>query len=428
MVAPAKPDRVGGLDVFRPQVNLLAIACFIAGLGQTIRFNLVGEATLAEFLLPVVGVGALLHREGRRFLSLKVFRWLLFAMLITLGGYVLSDVVRDTPEAQYLRGWGRMALVITAYVSLCAVIARQRQNLWWFVAGMALGRLVYLRIVLNSPISLWKFSYEGFGYGEPLTLAVAVGACFLGARVASALFVVLAIFSIHYDFRSQGAVCMVLAGILQVRAARPERPLKPGGSQIKLAVLAMVVVAAIYGGLKLSEDGYAAERRGASDIGRAVGKVFAMKAISESPIIGYGSWSKSHEFHRMHAEALKEVAGKEASRFKVGDSSSSTHSMILQAWVEGGLFAIAFFICLGVLLMRTVPWLMLHRPLDGLTPVVLYFCIYGLWHIAMSAFASPLRIHLAMAAAGVVFMALEKPQHRRAPASARVMTTPATGL
>lgn len=428
MAASEKSPRSGGGDLFRPRVSGLAIACFIVGVCQTIRINVVGEATLAELLLPIIGTVALFHREGRRFLSLKAFHWLLIAMLITLGGYVLSDVVRDTPEAQYLRGWGRMALVITAYVSLCAVISRHRQNLWWFVAGMALGRLVYLRIVLNSPISLWKFSYEGFGYGEPLTLAVAAGAWFLGARVASVLFVVLAIFSIHYDFRSQGAVCMVLAGILLARAARPERPLKPGGAQMKLAVLAIAVAAAIYGGLKLSEDDYAAERRGASDIARTVGKVFALKAISESPIVGYGSWSKSHEFHRMHAEALKEVAGREASRFKIGDSSSSTHAMILQAWVEGGLFAIVFFVCLGVLLIRTVSWLMLQRPLDGLTPVILYFGIYGLWHIAMSAFASPLRIHLALAAAGVVFMALEKPQHRRALAGARFAATPATRL
>jgi O-antigen ligase len=167
------------------------------------------------------------------------------------------------------------------------------------------------------------------------------------------------------------------------------------------------VVAIIYMGIKLTENEYSTDRRGVSDIGRSVGKAFAMKAISNSPWIGYGSWSRNREFHQMHEQALNEVAGKEANRFNTDNASSATHAMLLQAWVEGGILAITFFVVLGIYLLRDLHWLMLRRPMDALSPILAYFALYGLWHIIMSAFAAPLRLHLALAAVCIVLVALE---------------------
>jgi hypothetical protein len=44
--------------------------------------------------------------------------------------------------------------------------------------------------------------------------------------------------------------------------------------------------------------------------------------------------------------------------------------------------------------------------------------LYGLWHIAMSAFAAPLRIHLAFAATAIVCVAMERMPLRGQAASA----------
>lgn len=398
---------VAQLSTMRIRASAFSIACLLTGACYSIRINIIGEATLAELLLPLLGLYAIAHPRGRKVFQTKVFWILLLSMLVTLGGYVLSDLIRETPQAQYLRGWGRMALVITGFVSLSLMVALQRQSLWWFVAGMGIGRILYLRLVLGTPISLWKFSYEGFGYGEPFTLAAAALAYYLPPRIASVVLAAVGAISVHYDFRIQSLVCLIIAGLIWARSRRPNQPVKGYAGQLRLALMLLAAVAAIYAGVKLSESDYAADRRGVSDIGRSVGKVFAMKAITESPIIGYGSWSRSAQFQRMHDQAMKEVAGREASRFRAADSSSATHAMLLQAWVEGGILAIAFFVVLALCLARTLYTLMLIRPMDALSPILVYFALYGLWHITMSAFAAPLRIHLALAAVCCVCVALE---------------------
>jgi O-antigen ligase len=214
--------------------------------------------------------------------------------------------------------------------------------------------------------------------------------------------------SIYYDFRIQSAVCLIVAGLLWARAQRPSQPLRSWGGRLRFALVLTVAAGAMYAALHATEDEYSATRRGTSDIGRAFGKEFAMKAISNSPWLGYGSWSTNSEFQRLQREALTEVAGREASKFSVGDSSSATHSMILQAWVEGGILGTAFFFVLAFLLIRNLNGLALTRPIDALSPVLIYFALYGLWHIVMSAFAAPLRVQLALAAVSIVCLALEQ--------------------
>ncbi len=402
------PPALATSAVMRLRATVLTIACFLAGAAHSIRINLIGEAALAEVLLLLLGLYAVCRPEARRVFGARAFWILLLSMLVTLGGYVISDWVQETPQAQYLRGWGRMALVISGFVSLSLLVALQRQSLWWFVAGMGIGRVLYLRFVQDTPISMWKFSYDGFGYGEPVTLAAAALAYFLPPRWGSLALAAAGAISVYYDFRIQSLVSLIVAGLLWARARRPHRPLKGNGGQLRMALLLFAAVGVIYGGIKLTENEYSAARREVSDIGRSVGKVFAVKAISNSPWIGYGSWSRNREFRRMHQDALNEVAGKEASRFSAGDGSSTTHSMVLQAWVEGGILAIAFFVLLGVSLVINVHWLLLGRPMDALSPILTYFALYGLWHIVMSAFAAPLRLHLALAAVCVVCKALER--------------------
>jgi hypothetical protein len=406
-------DVIADRSVLRLRVTVLALMAFAVGATQAIKVNVIGEAALAELLLPVAAVVASISSEGRRLLRTGVFWLLLVAMAVTLTGYVISDLVHESAEAQYLRGWGRIALVMADFVGLCLLVSAQRQTLWWFVAGMGIGRLVYLRLALAAPISMWKFSYDGYGYGEPLTLAVASLGFFLPPRIAPLLLAGVGLISIYYDFRVQSAVCLLVAGLLWARSRWPSQSVKGGGVRLKIVLLSLAAVGVIYAGLELTHDDYAAQRRGVSDIGRAFGKAFAIKAISNSPWIGYGSWSRSAEFERLQRDALKEVAGSDAGKFEVGDSSSATHSMLLQAWVEGGILGTALFFALAFLLIRNFGALVLTRPLDALFPLLVYFALYGLWHIVMSAFAAPLRLHLALAAAVVVCLALERGLARR---------------
>ncbi len=415
-------DSSNETQALRIRIATLAVLSFAVGAAQTIKVNVIGEAALSELLLPVIALSALVQPGARRVLRTRVFWVLLLSMTVTLIGYMVSDLVQESSEPQYLRGWGRISLVMADFASLSLLVGAQRQCLWWFAAGMGIGRMIYLRLALSTPISLWKFSHDGFGYAEPITLAVATLGFFLPPRLASLVLAGVGFVSVYYDFRIQSAVCLIIAGLIWARAVRPAQPLKSRAAKLRFALLLAVVAGAMYAGLQATEDEYSAWRRGSSDIGRAFGKVFAMKAIANSPWLGYGSWSRNTEFLRLQREAVTEVAGPEASKFLIGDSSSATHSMILQAWVEGGILGTAFFFVLGFLLIRNLPALALTRPFDALSPLLVYFAVYGLWHIVMSAFAAPLRLQLALAAVSIVCVALER-KSMRGPPTVRGMRT-----
>jgi hypothetical protein len=424
MTAQERAPRLRSGSAYEPRpvrlgLSGLAIASFVVGLTYTVKVSLVGEASLAEFLLPLLGVAALTQQGAQRVLTHRTFLALLAALLVTLAGYVISDMVAESSAEQYLRGWGRVLIVLTDFVALALLVGAQRQALWWFLAGMGLGRVLFLRLVMHEPISMWKFASDySFGYAEPLTLLAIAACCKLNPRIGGVVLVMVALCSIGFDFRSHAAVCMVVAGVLWMRAgAKPQH-----ANRLRVTSLAIAGGLAgllLWGGLQLTADDYTSQRRGASDIGRALGKVFALKAIEESPLLGYGSWSRNREFLALQQAALAEVAGEDAEAFAVGDSSSAVHSMVLQAWVEGGFLGAVFFLVLGGMMLGRLQWLLLVRLPDPLYPFLLYFIFIGMWHIVMSPFAAPLRIHLACAATAVVCMALERGAWRARPASTR---------
>lgn len=402
----------------------LAIASLVVGMTYTVKVNLVGEAALAELLLPLLGLAALTQRGAQSVLTNRSFLALCGALLVTLCGYVASDLLADSSPEQYLRGWGRVALVMTDFVALSLLAGAQRQTLWWFAAGMGLGRVLFLRLAMNEPLARWKFASDySFGYAEPVTLVVIALCCKLSPRLASPLLVGVGLYSIRHDFRIQAAVCIALAAVLWMRA-RPGDGRAHRAGALRMAIAGSIAALVLWGGLQLTADDYAEQRRGVSDVGRSLGKVFALKAIAESPLLGYGSWSRNREFLRQQQEALNEVAGEDAGAFNAGNSSSSVHSMVLQAWVEGGLLGAAFFVALCVMTLRRLPWLIFARPPDPLYPFLLYFAFYGLWHGVMSAFAAPLRLHLAFAAVAVVCIAIERGKRGGSAGTVRQSTAP----
>lgn len=427
--APSLPGLAGpgsNLAPVRLVPSGLAIASFAVGLTYTIKVSLVGEAALAELLLPLLGLAALTQRGAQGVLTNRTFLALCGALLLTLAGYIVSDLVADSSAEQFLRGWGRVALVMSNFIALALLIGAQRQALWWFLAGWGLGRVLFLRLVMNEPLPRWKFAADyTFGYAEPMTLLVLALCCKLSPRIASPLLVGVGLYSIRHDFRIQAAVCIAVAAVLWMRRHRGARPGAPAGT-IRLAIAGSIAALMLWGGLQLTADDYSEQRRKTSDIGRSFGKLFALKAISESPLVGYGSWSRNRDFLRQQQEALNQVAGEDASAFNAGDSSSSVHSMVLQAWVEGGLLGAAFFVVLLATTLRRLPWLVLARPPDPLYPFLLYFSFYGLWHGVMSPFAAPLRLHVALAAATLVCLALERGKRRAPVGAARQPAVPSS--
>lgn len=392
-----QPVRPGSL-----QATFVAILVLVCGALAPLKLNLVGEIYVAELLLPLLALALRFSPGGNRALREPLFAALLLASFVTLSGYVLSDLIRGTRPDQYLRGWGRVGLVVSDFIALAIIFAQDRRHLWWYALGAGLGSILFLRLVSHAPLALWKF-----GYADPVLTASAALGVFLPLRAASAWIALLGVFSMWTDFRSFAGMCLVIAGYLWMRAARPLRPMAGSGSAFKLVLAAGAVLALVLVTLSLT-GGSGTGRRTESDAGRRAAFETGVEAVKRSPLIGYGSWAESRELAAVYLNRVNELRGAKAGTAVHNSTVFNPHSQILHAWFEGGLLGTALLVTMLWQVFRNGGWLVMRRPVDALTPLLLYFVISMLWNLFMSPFTAPHRLGIAIGAAILVMTSIER--------------------
>src|SRR5262245_41213390 len=286
----------------RIRITGLAVLAFVVGATSRYKLYLLGELYLAELLLPLAGLAAC-FAGGAAILRVPLFRTLLGAMAVSLAGYVLSDLMRGSEPAQYLRGWARTLVLATNFVSLCLLIGADRRTLWWFVLGTGIGGVVYLRLAFGLPLPVWKH-----GYAEYMTPAVVAASHLLPSYLVVPAHLWLAWLSLRWDYRSHALIMILLAALLWLRGRR-RRPAIALNAVLALAVVGVVTVAMV----DSSASDYERGRRGASDVGRSLGLQFGAEAVLNSPLIGYGSWAASEELTELASGILERELGVKSS-------------------------------------------------------------------------------------------------------------------
>ena len=390
----------------RWKVTPLGLLCFVCGAFYLVKVNLVGEIFVAELLLIVAGLTAALSGGARSLFKNSVFLALLAASILSLVGYMVSDFVRGTDQAQYMRGWARTVFIILNFLALSLLIAADRRNLWWFAAGIAVGGIVYLKFGLQLPVG--AMHYWKFMYAIPVTMLVACLAAFLPLKIVSIAFVALGAFSMFSDYRIHGIVCVLIAGLMWAAGSARLKRLQVT-DLAKISVLATVALGGALFVLNLSENEWTEQRRGASDFTRVVGVRYGLHAISASPIIGYGSWANNAELVRISDEEIRAHEQRTGTRWAEGYGKGFvSHSQILQGWLEGGVLGASLYLLLAFLILRETALAVLRRRGDLLTPLVLFLLVFQFWHLMASPLGSSVRIHFALAMALVAMLYAER--------------------
>jgi len=200
------------------------------------------------------------------------------------------------------------------------------------------------------------------------------------------------------------------AGLLW-RTGFQERARRHAGRVAGLAATGAVAGLVIFLSLQLTETQYEA-RRMESNIGRHVRMEVALQAIADSPLVGYGSWAASERHVRMIREEEERASALLKRRINLGDSLMP-HSQLLQAWVEGGLLAAAFFLFYALQLALGAWWLLRYHRAGALTPLCLYAVYAGLWNVAASPFLGIMRVYVALAIAVLAVLARERSRAHR---------------
>lgn len=364
-----------------------------------------GTIYLAELcligLLPV-----LLVLRGRRLQS-RVLGFILALGLVYFGAQVLTDVVRETPFADYARGWSRILFLLFSFVSTYLLIGNDRARLLCYAGGLVVGATLYL--ILNNPISAigWKFGFAG-----PTTTLLLIGFSLIPvlrsprSLVGPMIMIALGAFSGFMNYRSWGGVLMVSAAFLAIPAClrlfglRP-KPLSYG----RLMITGVLLLATGFGALKLyglaAESGMLGERSqqkyetqsALGDLGILLGgrseSLVTVQAIQDSPIIGHGSWAKDRYYAELRQVMLYRLGF--VNRFIEPENDLiPTHSHLLGSWVEAGIGGALFW--MGMLALIVGALRRLYASDDPLRPYLVFLMFLFIWDILFSPFGAQRRL------------------------------------
>jgi O-antigen ligase len=402
----------------RPGVRFPAgIALVVAACGALsgVRVEMLGELYLGELLLMPAALVSLLAWRGRRALEDPLFFGVLAAGLITLAGYVLSDIVAGTPEKDYLRGWARVAFTLSDFACLTLLLVNDARLAAAFALGLGLARIGASASAGYSLLAHWKMAYA------PGVSLVLLPAAALLPRLASGVaLLAFGVASVLLDFRTLGGVMAIIGAIVLARAGRPTERLVLARRFVAAVAAAALGAGTLALALEATREQYG-ERRDSSNAGRMLDLTVGLPAVLDSPAVGRGSWYLSKELGaEARAVLLREVEGENARRHAAGVAVYFPHSQLLQSWYEGGILGSAFFFVYLVVAARAAVYVARDRPLDAATPLLLYFLLMGLWSLFMSPWGGSERLTIAAALASVFLVRAEQRARLRRAAATRL--------
>jgi len=378
------------------------IAACLIGLATPLQLEWGGILYASEALLALVAFWSVITRLADVRFWRRPFTTLLAFLGVTLLAYVVADLLLGTESQNLMRGWARPLFLGSNFVGLYFLSRRNPFNLLVYATAAALGTLAFL-VFTGRLLEDWKF-----GASAPVTLLIACLVPLLfrrGVLVGSLTLVAVGLVHLALDSREIGGNCLLVGVLLFAR----------GSTVLRMKSLSWVVLGAMAAGgmgvllyaYVLTDQEYA-QRRHFSNAWRTASLITAADAIAGSPWLGNGSQANNFALQSRYDAIFAERTGVRYRGQQTDTSTFSPHSQILQAWFEAGIFGTAFFLFLGWKLARALRYCIFRRGLDGFSVLFVFCLLRASWHLFFSPFAGLARLDVALAAAIVCLIDLER--------------------
>lgn len=383
---------------------------FFLGCTALINISSSGQLFLGELLMGFLALIALFEEfvllPKNRVLSNPFFLTFIFALGISLFGYIVSDIWMETVPADYIRGWARLVFLVIDIYYISFLAFRNSDHLWWYCVGLGFGMILYLYLSgLDLSTANWKT-----GYGLPISILVMAIAPKISSRYSALVLAFLGLFHVLFDFRSLGFFCLLVAGLIWLT---PRLSSKQDAFRAlpKLIISFGLIFTLLSVAYSFSQDSYA-NRRDESNSIRSAAYIVSLQAIAESPLIGHGSWAKDSQLASRYVDIITAEAGTRRSQYKdqLREELIPAHSQILQSWVEGGILGTIFFAYFGFKHIRGIRFCVIERPFDRFTALFLFLLISSFWAVFASPFGGNQRIYVAISVA--ILCVLERERKR----------------
>jgi len=390
------------------RVSLPAIVLFAAGLASAIRVNFVGTLYGADVVLTIALVVVLLRRRGPALPGLRPFLILGF---LWLAGAIATDVIRQTPPQDYLRGWAKIGFLLVSLSAVWLVSAGHTARLMAYFAGLSIATIIstiFFPTEYQAAVS-WKF-----GYATPLALIACIAASRFrpvtpqGIAGRFGIPLGLGVVNLALNFRSMFAILLAAAGTTAVAdffgaLSQRRRIATPAFALIFFASATLIAVTISSGYSQLAQSGalgrdaqakYHSQSQG--DLGVMLGgrseSLASIQAIKDSPFIGHGSWAKDRYYVALRILALRQhgmvlnAVGSDAELIP-------SHSYFFGSWVEAGILGAIFWIYCFLRSGQALVSLIDAR--SRAAPFLSFLMIQLIWNIPFSPFGADVRFYVA---------------------------------
>lgn len=365
-------------------------------LTMLVEFDLVGQLYLIDLLgLPLLGL--LLVRPDAQ-ARLRQIAPAVMLLALWLASAIVTDLIRATPPADFLRGWGRTGFFALQILVLWLWLPRRQAYFASFAIGLGIAA------IFSVPEEFASFEWK-FGYDRAASL-VTLGLAYFAVRKAPRLGVAvplvmigIALFLLLQSARSAfgiAFVAAVIAALVLVKDRMSGRRGRLGGGAL-LALVGLAGAAAmgafsLYG--SAVEDGllgraalekYREQTGGEVPLilGGRTESLVSIQAIADSPIIGHGSWARDKRYADMFYAARVRLGLPMENPLAQRSDLIPTHSHLFGAWVEAGLAGGIFWIwVIGTIVMAVLALFRGGR--TALAPLACYAATALLWSTLFS--------------------------------------------
>lgn len=379
------------------------LLCLVIGLASAVEFQLIGRILGTEVLGIMLLLGLTIF--NRLPVPDRLTTLLMGLAVVWLVAQFISDLVNHSSYENMLRGLARAFITIIQVYVFHILIAGQRRRLHFLFVGLAFGFLFNVLFNLDDfdDADIWKF-----GFGTPVTMLCVVVTSWLWYRRLRLLSVLptlaIGVLNLYLGFRNM-AGCALIVALVQTLL------ILFGTRRIMLfapvAILGLVGIVPFYG--LAAERGWLGQEqqeRYLSQIsdygillsGRLEWRV-APIAFLDKPLTGHGSWAEDDRYAQMYWEMFSGSTDLLPSSFS---SLIPSHSHLMGALVEGGIFSGLFWIIVLLLLARSLVTLVRNPGL--IDPIILFILVLLGWAVLFSPYGLNNRVFACYGIAVVTYL------------------------
>jgi hypothetical protein len=392
-------------------VKLVEVFIFVAPLLQFVQLRVVGLLFGTDILL-LLAFPLALRNNLQKLKQRQVFMIVLFG-LAWFVSQVLTDFIRDSPRGDYLRGWSKIALTVTHFLTLWLLINKSPRRFLIYGFGLVSGQL--LTLVIN-PSPYFKGSPWKFGYGWPLTLLVFLLCTTLPFFRKHTSLMTLFMLGAAMTNLFMGARSLALTSLLAsvyIFSRRSTQNSRVRKFSLALTVVTVMLSALLFVSLyeHLAENGILGEKakdtfetqqqgEGGLLLGGRGEIMVSSMAIADSPIIGHGSWARDPKYMFILEERRRQL-GYGRHFYGKGNDLIPSHSYIFGAWVEAGVMGAVFWFYILCIVVQT---LLKVNGREPILPISIFMASALFWNIFFSPYGATERFTATYLICGVLVL------------------------